>query len=278
MGFLLRKIVSRMLFPVPLIALLGVVALVAAWRRRRRVALVSGGAAVVLFLIAGCEPLADRALWQLERRHAEYPVELPAPRGDESLWIVVLGSGHVNRQDLPPLVTKGTSGRARVARGVELARRYPAAPVIFTGGSVTDAATTISTAEAGAAAARALGLPPERIHTIPHPLDTASEARAIAELVQHTQAEGWHGAPGLYPPTNILLITSASHLPRAVHFFHRALAAHPTPPELIPLPAEVRADTGPYTPWEWLPSARALEKSTLVVYEVLGLVWMTVRR
>lgn len=229
-------------------------------------------------MVLGCEPLADRLLWRLEGTYALTPAELAVELealqpgngggdGDQT-WIVVLGSGHVQRREYSPLATISSGGRARVARGVELARQLPEARVIFSGGSLAssapdpgDPASQVqSIADVAAGAARTLGLEEERIITLPHPLDTASEAQAVAELLQRPHPAG-------PPPTQILLVTSASHLPRAMGYFNTAL----TTTQVIPVIAEIRAGAGPYTPWSWIPSSRGLEKSTILVYEVLGL-------
>lgn len=264
MSFILRKIVSRLFFPVPLIAILGLVALVAAWRNRRRVALISGTMALVLYLVAGCAPLADALLWQLERQYAEKEVIIEINATSESSVIVVLGSGHVNRPSLPAVVQLGPSGRARVARGVSLAQDVPDATVIFTGGSITDANSTVPIAIMAATAAVELGLSDRRVVTLPEPLDTRSEAQSVAQWLQDAS----HQTDTMY------LITSASHMPRA----HRLFQNQPglAGVTIRPVVAEVRADAGPYTLWSWLPSAQALEKTTTVVYEALGLVWMLV--
>ena len=264
MSFILRKVVSRLFFPVPFIAILGLVALVAAWRNRRRVALISGTTAFVLYLVAGCTPLADALLWQLERQYAEQDVIIDTTATTESSVIVVLGSGHVNRPALPAVVQLGPSGRARVARVVSLAQDIPDATVIFTGGSITDTSGTVPIAIMAATAAGELGLSDHRVVTLPEPLDTRSEAQSVAQWLQDTS----HHIETVY------LITSASHMPRAHRFFQNQPGLAGV--TIRPVVAEVRADTGPYTLWSWLPNAQALEKTTIVVYEVLGLVWMIV--
>lgn len=264
MSFIFRKIVSRLFFPVPFIAILAIVALVAAWRNRQRVALVSGTTALVLYLVAGCAPLADALLWQLERQYAEQSVIINTTTTAESSVIVVLGSGHVNRPVLPAVVQLGPSGRARVARGVALAKDLPDATVIFTGGSITDTSGTVPIAIMAATAAGELGLSDHRVVTLPEPLDTRSEAQSVAQWLQDAS----HQIETMY------LITSASHMPRAHRFFQNQPGLASV--TILPVVAEVRAGTGPYTLWSWLPSAQALEKTTIVVYEALGLMRMAI--
>jgi uncharacterized SAM-binding protein YcdF (DUF218 family) len=65
-----------------------------------------------------------------------------------------------------------------------------------------------------------------------------------------------------------LLVTSASHLPRAMRFFqHQGLKP-------IPAPANQMAVESPLNPWEKaLPSPLWLMHSDRVGYETLGRIW-----
>jgi len=65
----------------------------------------------------------------------------------------------------------------------------------------------VSTAEAGARVAESLGVPRSQIMTLDEPKDTEEEAAAVAKAI------------GQQP---FLLVSSASHLPRAVIFFRNA--------------------------------------------------------
>lgn len=65
---------------------------------------------------------------------------------------------------------------------------------------------TVSTAEVGARVAQSLGVPREQIITLDLPKDTEEEAAAVKQAIGD--------AP-------FLLVTSASHLPRAMIFFSR---------------------------------------------------------
>ena len=69
----------------------------------------------------------------------------------------------------------------------------------------------------------------------------------------------------------ILLVTSAMHMPRAVATFEK------TGLEVIPSPTDFLADAHPITTLDWMPSARALEKSHRALKERLGLVWYRIR-
>jgi uncharacterized SAM-binding protein YcdF (DUF218 family) len=82
-------------------------------------------------------------------------------------------------------------------------------------------------------------------------LDTEEEAHEIFMLL--------HEEP-------FVLVTSASHMPRAMLHLERA-GAHP-----IPAPTGQSAGDASLVSWRaWLPSAAALRKSERAVHEYLGL-------
>lgn len=111
----------------------------------------------------------------------------------------------------------------------------------------------ISTAEAGARVAESLGVPREQIITLDGPKDTEREAAAVAKTIGQQR---------------FLLVSSASHLPRAMIFFHNA-GLHP-----IPAPANQLAIASPLNPWERiLPSPVWLMHSDRAAYESLGRMW-----
>ncbi|MFU8822573.1 MAG: YdcF family protein, partial [Gammaproteobacteria bacterium] len=96
-----------------------------------------------------------------------------------------------------------------------------------------------------------LGVDPARIVTLDASHDTADEAYAVRELL----------APG----ARFVLVTSAVHLPRAMHHF-RAVGLEP-----VPAPAEFRAWRGRSKRLGyWVPSPQNLAKSDAAWYEFLG--------
>lgn len=108
-----------------------------------------------------------------------------------------------------------------------------------------------SSAQGYAEAAVALGVSPEAVVRLDHPLDTAQEARAVAALL------------GDEP---FLLVTSASHMARSMRHFRYV--------GLDPLPAPTfhkAGDPPPRRLGHWLPSARHLRKSERALYEYMGL-------
>ena len=271
--FTLRKVVSRLVFPTSalLIGLVaGVLLLVTGRRRdarspngRRRAGRRVGAAGLALVCaatgglwLASLNPVADAFLWSLEGRYE--PLLEPATATAGEVFIVVLGAGHHERDGHGPTHSLSRAARARVVEGVRLAGLLPTAELIFTGGVIGGERPI---AEVAAAAAIELGLNPRRAQRLTQPLDTASEARAVAQALTAARP-----APG--PGPAVILVTSASHMHRALGEFRAAGI------EATPAPAEYRAAGRSYSPWSLLPSAGALDKFERTAYEYLGLLAM----
>ena len=270
--FTLRKIVSRLLFPtsaVVICLIAGLVLLVFGRRRDRRRLEVSGLVLLCVatggLFLASLHPVADAFLWSLEGRYAPLlePRAALAPVSGESngvgsggITIVVLGASHHEREGHGPLHSLSQGARERVVEGVRLAGLLPEADVIFTGGRIGG---DRAIADVAAAAAAELGLDPLRIVRLVDPLDTASEARAVASALSFRPAAA-----------TVLLVTSASHMPRAAAEFRSAGI------DAIPAPAAFSAAGRSYTPWSLIPSAAALERSERAVSEYLGLLAMRI--
>lgn len=258
--FLLQKLLSRLLFPVPLTLIALAVGLSAImWARRSRrpravfrtgLGLVAAGG--VFLLLAASPPVADAFLWSLERRYLPSE-ELP---GGVS-HIVVLGSGHAEHEALSAWQRLGRSAHARVGEAVRLSRGNEATVVFsgYEGGGKT------ATARVARDAAVELGLDPGRTRVLPEPRNTAEEAEAAARMLEEA---GEAGAP-------VALVTSASHMHRALYHAERVgLRVRPAPTDYRAVPAR-------RTPWGLFLSAGALSNTERAWYEYMGLVWARIR-
>lgn len=255
MGFLLSKLLPLLLYPLGLGLSLGV----AGWlgRRRRWGPWLGAGGLGVIWLFA--MPLTSRQLiWGLEEQAVALVPE-PIPQADA---VVVLGGGL--RPPLPPRAgVEVAEGGDRLLTGVRLLNQQRAPLLVTSGGSVSF--TSGDPAEPEAIWARdlaeELGVPPERIVLNPHSRTTAEEARDIGELGRQ---RGWR---------RILLVTSAYHLPRSLESFERRSGLEVIPVACdfqLPERAQFGAPTAASLVMDLLPSADALELSTVAVKEHLG--------
>jgi len=177
-------------------------AMLAAGRRAGRWPLLAG---LGWFAVVLLTPLAAWITLPLEDRFAR-----PAPEPARVAGVVVLG-GAVDQALTEARGIPALNGAAeRMTEAVALARRHPEARILFTGGSGQLAPGGITEAEVARRLFDSLGLSGERVVFEDRSRNTwenAVESRAVA-------------AP--QPGETWLLVTSASHMPRAMGCFRRA--------------------------------------------------------
>ncbi|MGK9172715.1 envelope biogenesis factor ElyC [Yokenella regensburgei] len=246
MLFTLKKYIGGLMLPLPFLLLLIGTGIALVWfsrwqRTGKSIITVSW---MVLFMIS-LQPVADGLLGPIENSY-------PTWRGEQRVnYIVVLGGGYTWNDEWAPSSNLINNSLPRLTEGIRLWRENPGARMIFTGAAART--NPVSTAEAGARVAESLGVPRSDILTLDSPKDTEEEAAAVKAAIGD--------AP-------FLLVTSASHMPRAVIFFRQA-GLHP-----LPAPANQLAIHSPLNPWESaIPSPVWLMHSDRVGYETLGRVW-----
>ncbi|MDJ1157246.1 YdcF family protein [Chelatococcus sp. SYSU_G07232] len=121
-----------------------------------------------------------------------------------------------------------TDAASRMTSAIELARRYPEARVVFTGGH-TNVVTRVDYTEADAARRlfRSLGLDDARVIYESHSRNTWENARLTRQLVAPRRGERW------------LLVTSAYHMPRSMGIF-RAIGF-----PVVPYPVDFHTEGKP---------------------------------
>lgn len=180
------------------------------WRLGRRMVLISG----VLLFATGLTPLGHILILPLEERFARTNLSSgPAPEG-----IVVLGGA----QDMSIHGARGAiavnEAAERLIEAVALARRFPDAKILFTGGSGALFETRKSEAEGAAALFMKMGLAPERLLLESSAKNTFENAQFSVDMAQPRSGSRW------------LLVTSASHMPRAMGSFRKVgFAIEPWP-------------------------------------------------
>jgi uncharacterized SAM-binding protein YcdF (DUF218 family) len=247
---MLEKIVSRLLFPVPVICELLIVGLVLLWFTRRQKAgriLVTAGTA--LLLVLGCVPLPTVFLRTLEQRyHPVSPSSLQAAAGGSrsATYIVVLGSGYSPDPSVDLNSHLSQDAIVRLLQGIQLCRQVESCKLVLSGGPPAAAQTMQKIASS-------MGIKEQETLLEEHSRNTEEEARYVQLVV------------GAKP---FLLVTSASHMPRAMGLF-RKLGMQP-----IAAPTDYRAKTGgPFSPDQYYPGSGGLFETERAVYEYLGMAW-----
>ena len=256
MGFLLSKLLPPLLMPLGLALVLQVLGLLG--HRRRWGPWLSWGGLGRLWLAS--MPLVSRQLIRgLEERAARISPAV-IPRADV---VLVLGGGL--SPALPPRrgVEVGEAGD-RLLTGVELMRQGKAPWLLLSGGKVSFNADDPAPPEARSAAALAgrLGVPPMRIVLSEAARNTAEEARALQEMAA---LRSWR---------RVLLVTSATHLPRSLATFRRLtdLTIIPVACDFqLPARGSMGRPTLAGTLMDLQPSSSALAGTSQALRELMGL-------
>ncbi len=173
-------------------------------RWRKTGAILSLGSLIVLFA-CGLSPLANIVLLPLENRFPTYVDDSRPITG-----VIVLGGSLMPEDSFARnQIVLNEAGERILALG-DLARRYPQAKLVFSGGGGTLFRDHVSEAEAIVHFAPSLGLAPDRIVIEANSRTTEENAAFTRRLIQPKPDERW------------LLVTSASHMPRAIGTFRKA--------------------------------------------------------
>jgi len=211
-------------------------------------------ASLVLLAVLGLSPVGNALIVPLEERFPPWDHSRGAPHG-----MIVLGGA------LSPDISYARDTAAlneaaeRLTVVAELARRYPDARIIFSGGSGAVIFEERPEAEFAVRLLESLGVPKGRVVAEDKSRNTVENARFSRELAQPKPGERW------------LLITSAYHLPRAVGLFRKANF----PVEAYPADWRTR---GPRDTWRPFPTmAEGLRRTDTAMREWIGLAayWVT---
>jgi uncharacterized SAM-binding protein YcdF (DUF218 family) len=205
MFFSLSKILGFFALPSNFLMAVGLVGLLLLCARLTRLASWLIVTSLVLIAVAGLSPLGNALILPLEQRFPPWDASRGAPDG-----IVMLGGAISPDVSAARGVVALNEAAERVTATAELARRYPDARIILTGGS--NALIFDESAEAPFAVRQLemLGIAHERITAEEQSRNTIENA-VFSRLIANPQ-----------PRERWLLVTSAYHMPRAIAVFRAA--------------------------------------------------------
>ena len=198
---------------------------------------------VIAFVLAGWSPLGPLALMTLEDR-------FPAPRIEGPISGIVMLGGvvnvHITKDRGSPALNDASE---RITTVAVLAQKYPGARILLSGGAsdIWDTEPVTKSAIAKGVLT-AIGVPADRIELEEHSRTTCENAEESARVAKPEAGQTW------------LLVTSASHMPRAVACF-RAVGFG-----VVPLPVDYRTHEADL--WRPTPSiADGLQMLDLAAHE-----------
>lgn len=246
------KFIAAFLLPPGLFVLLGIILSAYLWRQRKCFGRFAFSLSVVLTLLLyfSSTLLGAKLLGQpLENRYSQQ-------QPDAAQVIVVLGGGSVG--SAPDGTERGglmSAGAARLLTAARLAKQH-SLPVLISGGQVfSDGASEALVAER---ILLQLGLPQEQIIVETKARTTQENAAYTAALCRERGC------------TNVLLLTSALHMPRSMYFFEQYLgeqgikvAAYPCDYTLNP--------QGQFNPRWLVPQLQAFDITCMALHEYAGM-------
>lgn len=185
----------------PILVLLGLLVALTRWRR---LGLGMAMLGVAGLLVGGLSPIANAVMLPLEQRFPAFGDDDGPVHG-----IVVLGGAVEADETARRGQMVANDAGERVMNALTLARRYPEARLVISGGGGTVFGEGIAEAPHIAAYFRDAGLDPERMVIEDRSRTTDENAIFSRDLVQPKSGERW------------LLVTSAWHMPRAVGVFRK---------------------------------------------------------
>jgi uncharacterized SAM-binding protein YcdF (DUF218 family) len=256
MFFVISKILGFFALPSNDILTAGLIGLVlmrtkSTARAGRRLA----AAAIILLLAFGLLPLGAWLIMPLEERFPPWDAGRGAPDG-----IVVLGGSTESEFAGRPHSALNEAAE-RITVIAELARTYPAAKILYSGGNGRLMPDGISEARLAAPMLESFGVPKERLILEDRSRNTSENAEFSRQLAMPKPGERW------------LLVTSAWHMPRGVGAFRKA----GFPVDAYPVDYRTRGPSALWMPFESVTGG--LRRTDIAAREWFGLVtyWLTGR-
>jgi len=204
---------------------------------------------VIWFLIISIPFLPTLIINSLENRYEPVRVNnLTNP--DAKYHIVVLGGGHGYDNRLPWNALLSLNALGRLNEAIRLFRQLPNSKLVFSGYSSSHPPTQ---AEILQQTALLLGIDKKATILQNEPANTYEEAEDYAKNYGHSHP--------------VILVTSATHMPRAIWAF-RHFGIEP-----IPSPTNYRLKGSWKRKWFGLPSMSNIENLEVGVYEYAGIYW-----
>jgi uncharacterized SAM-binding protein YcdF (DUF218 family) len=236
---------------VSVLSLLLLLALVGVWgsyRGKRKLRTASFSLFALLFFLFSTSFFPRYLARGIEVGNSPFQIDSFRPSRSRTV-IHVLGAGYNADTRLPATGKLALASLGRLTEGIRIQKMIPGSLLMCSGNGLMVGVS--SQAETTRLAALQLGSDSVNTAALKTPATTLEEARDLAKV--------------LGTDINLILVTDALHMPRAVRFFS-SYGFRP-----IPAPTNFRVPQGGRESlFKWMPKLENLELSDLVLHEYLG--------
>lgn len=204
------------------------------------------GAALVLLCIASSDPVTEYLLHSIEGQYQAYSIN----QNDNGRPIVVLAGGYTPGSDLPASSELPSASMIRLVEGIRIHRQLNNSKLVLTGKGWADKAES----EAMSDMATSLGVRRDKIIIEKNSMNTFEHTQYLNSLLKNK---------------DILLVTSALHMPRAMGLFKKA-GFNPT---AVPTNHILVGNYSFFRVVTFLPNAENLLAMDRIFYELFGTWW-----
>lgn len=241
--FIAKKVVGEVMGPLSIGLMISFFGLIALYVERLRIAKQLLTLSFVWIALVSYGPASDILVKPLEQK---FPALIETPVDVD--YILVLGNGHHSDATLPITTQVSSTALIRLNEGIRHYNRLPDAKLIVSGyKGLSDPNTHASMQKR---VALSLGIEADDIVMFDKAQDTVEEAEAMKKLV------------GKHP---FILVTSATHMPRAYKIF--------TSLGLNPIAAPTDYHAVGESEWLHMPGGSSLKGSDKAFHEFYGLTW-----
>jgi uncharacterized SAM-binding protein YcdF (DUF218 family) len=244
-GFFLKKSVAYFLEPFGMVLALFIIGLYLLFAKKEKYSKLFLSLAFGIMVLYSYPPFSNYLVGNLENKYPKYDYAKSVK------YIHVLGNGHNVDPDQPLSSQITSAGLKRDLEGILIHKQTEGSKIIFTG---FKGSTNISNAKMNAKLALALGVKEENIIISQTPKDTREEAEFTKSIV------------GDEP---FVLVTSATHMPRAMMLFESL--------NLNPIPAPTSFYKSENYDLLVLPDVGYFGISQIAMHEYIGILWGMIR-
>jgi uncharacterized SAM-binding protein YcdF (DUF218 family) len=248
MLFIVKKVVGELMSPLSIGLIVATLGLFSLFLSRYRVAKVLLLFSLLWIALFSYGPVSNALLKPLENHH---PALLKTPVGID--YVLVLGNGHKTDACLPITTELDPTAVIRLSEGIRHYNKLGNAKLVVSG--YAGLYDKNCHAQMQKRLAIALGVDAADIITFNTPKDTQEEAEAMKKL------------SGTKP---FILVTTASHMPRAYEIFKKQ--------GLNPIAAPTDYHARGTSEWLHMPKGDALRGSDIAFHEYYGLIWEWIKQ